>query len=359
MNLSAPPLILSLLCAACSPPEAAGVKDSALGPERVIVMTYNVENLFDTKHDAGKLDYTYLPEELKSTAEHKARCAEIEWDKWRHECLSWDWSEDLLKLKLERVAAAILQGGGGKGPDILILQEVENLPLLERLRTEYLRAAGYGPGILVEGDDIRGIDVAMLSRLKPSGGPVLHKIPFSGMTAAQLRDSRGILEASFSLPDGEIVTVFGVHFPAPFHPRKFRVQALAALEALRKGLPEGRMAAAGGDFNISYAEDLDHRMLDTYASSWLVSHRFGCAGCLGSNYYGGKDEWSFLDMILLTPDLRPEAGGKWVALKDSVRVANGAPHQKHKDGTPARFDAHHRAGVSDHWPVALTLGKRK
>ena len=32
-------------------------------------MTYNVENLFDTKHDEGKDDYTFLPLSFKRTSE--------------------------------------------------------------------------------------------------------------------------------------------------------------------------------------------------------------------------------------------------------------------------------------------------
>jgi len=69
--------------------------------------------------------------------------------------------------------------------------------------------------------------------------------------------------------------------------------------------------------------------------------------------------WLFLDMNFLTPNLHPRGGAPWVALKDSVRVANTGPYQKHRDGTPARFDPYHAAGVSDHWPVVLTIAKRK
>ena len=53
----------------------------------------------------------------------------------------------------------------GRGADIIALQEVENVAILERLRTEYLADSGYLPAILIEGQDIRGIDVAFLSRL--------------------------------------------------------------------------------------------------------------------------------------------------------------------------------------------------
>ena len=36
------------------------------------VMTYNVENLFDSLDDPGKDDETYLPIEVKKTARHRA-----------------------------------------------------------------------------------------------------------------------------------------------------------------------------------------------------------------------------------------------------------------------------------------------
>ena len=35
------------------------------------------------------------------------------------------------------------------------IKEIENISILERLRTEYLAAADYMPGILIEGNRIR------------------------------------------------------------------------------------------------------------------------------------------------------------------------------------------------------------
>ena len=47
-----------------------------------------------------------------------------------------------------------------KSPDILILQEVENIDVLEQLQKKYLLSSGYNHARLVEGKDKRGIDVA-------------------------------------------------------------------------------------------------------------------------------------------------------------------------------------------------------
>ncbi|MFH1723937.1 MAG: endonuclease/exonuclease/phosphatase family protein, partial [Elusimicrobiota bacterium] len=330
------------------------------GPARVSVMTFNVENLFDTKHDPGKADHTYLPLAKKRTARHKAACARIKGAYRRGQCLSLDWSSEALALKLERLRAAVLRAGGGRGPDILVLQEVENIRVLERLRREHLAPAGYLPGILVEGDDFRGIDAALLSRLERVGAPKPHKIPFVGMTPGQERSSRGILEAAFRLPDGEILSVFAVHFPAPFLSRELRAQALGFLGGLLAALPADRMAVAAGDFNISSEEDAQYRLLDRHAAGrWLVSHRVGCEDCPGSAYYRPADSWSFLDMILLSKNLAVEGGAPWVVIADSVRVVDDGPHQKAADGTPAPFDAADGSGVSDHFPVVLELEKRR
>ncbi|MEM7451495.1 MAG: hypothetical protein AAF350_08645, partial [Pseudomonadota bacterium] len=106
-------------------------------------MTFNVENLFDNTDDPGKDDHAYLPVAMKQTAAHKALCEPIEVPRWRSECLELDWSDEALEFKLEQVAAAILQVNDGRGPDIIALQEVENVNILKRLTRDYLGAAGY------------------------------------------------------------------------------------------------------------------------------------------------------------------------------------------------------------------------
>lgn len=188
--------------------------------DRLTIMTYNVENLFDTRDDPGRKDETFLPILNKENPAHKARCAEIKRRSRRQACLSWDWSEKTLRIKMSRLAGVILQVNQGRGPDILVLQEVENRAVLEQLREEFLGPAEYRPSILIEGGDIRGIDQAILSRLDPVGSPRLHQIPFSGMTARQRSAQRGVLEAVYRLPGEGTLSVFAVHLPAPYHPRR-------------------------------------------------------------------------------------------------------------------------------------------
>ncbi|MCG8371216.1 MAG: hypothetical protein MJA32_11970, partial [Proteobacteria bacterium] len=173
----------------------------------VTLMTFNVENLFDNTDDPGKDDKAFLPLAAKRAAAHVEACQEIATRSWREECLSLDWSDEAVEAKLSAVADTIRQVNGGRGADVVALQEVENLRILERLRSEHLAGLGYGSAVLVEGTDLRGIDVAFLSKLPLAGEPVLH--PFDAPDFPdRAGDTRGVLQADFRLPNGEILTGF-------------------------------------------------------------------------------------------------------------------------------------------------------
>ncbi len=325
----------------------------------VSIMTFNVENLFDTEDDPGKDDRTFLPLAMKQSAEHRAACAAIEVERWRRQCLEWDWSEAVLDRKLSVVAAAILQVGDGRGPDIVALQEVENIGVLERLRQDYLAAAGYGRSVLIEGRDARGIDVAFLTRLELAEAPALHRIPFDDFDVGRVADTRGILEATFRLPDGTLLTGYAVHFPAPYHPTEMRAAAYQYLNVLKSTLPEDRPAFAAGDFNTTSLENREKDMLERYARPhWIVVHEQGCDGCKGTSHYPPDDSWSFLDMILWSPGEARGAEATWRLAEGSVRIANRTPDQVTAEGTPARFRLPGATGVSDHWPLVFSIESR-
>jgi len=349
-----------LLLQACARPAGEAdaptpAPDSAPAAETVTLMTFNVENLFDAEDDPGKDDRTYLPIEAKRDQGHRAACAKIDNPYWRDQCLNWDWDEQVVERKLAAVAAAILQVEDGRGPDIVALQEVENLRILERLRTGYLQDAGYRPAILIEGADDRGIDVAFLSRLEPVGEAELHAIPFSGFPEERIADTRGILEATFRLPDGTLLTGYSAHFPAPYHPHEMRIQAYRFLAELRDSLPPGRPAFAAGDFNTPSDEDREQDMLERFVRpTWKVAHDAGCPGfCPGTHYYSRGESWSFLDMILWSGG---DAG--WELVPDSARLANRTPAQMTREGHPRRFRMPEAEGVSDHLPLVIDIAKR-
>ena len=354
-----------LLWVGCVPQNIDPLIGQKSADERVSIMAFNVENLFDTIHDEGTNDYNYLPLEEKQTESHKQFCQSIKHYKYRSECLNLDWNNSILETKLVRVADTILQVNNGRGPDILLLEEVENERVLRQLRDDYLGSAQYRTMILIEGFDKRGIDVAILSRLETITPPKLHKIPYQGINSkdqSKMERSRGILEATLQLPDNTPLTAFAVHFPSPSNPTYWRKQAIEHLNALQKSLPPDHLVIAGGDFNITAQEEREEKMYSKLLSEdWLVAQHIGCYTCKGTNYYIRKKEWSFLDSLLFLPSMHPTKGDpntKWYVDPDSIRTPNASPHQTSRWRTPERFNIKKGIGVSDHWPVYSELRRR-
>jgi len=336
-------LALTLLVTACSETEA---------PAPVTIMAFNVQNLFDNTDDPGKDDKAYLPIGAKQSDAHIEECNTIPVESWRIECLYLDWSDPAIDHKLSVLAATIKQVNDGRGPDIIALQEVENLDILERLRTEYLADSAYLPGILIEGQDIRGVDVAFLTRLPLAEPVTLHPLILEDYPD-RVGDTRGVLEATFELPGGSLLTGYSVHFPAPFHPTEMRELAYDHLNQVRAQLPADRNVFAAGDFNTTSTEDAEQNMLDRFVRSlWTVSNDH-CDDCRGTAFYSRDLSWSFLDMILYSPARGEKT--TWDIRADGVHIANQNVAQVTKDGTPQRYDSETRIGVSDHWPVIATI----
>jgi endonuclease/exonuclease/phosphatase family metal-dependent hydrolase len=319
----------------------------------VTVMTLNTQNLFDNVDHPDKDDKAYLPIEAKRSDEHVAACNEIPVESWRNECLNLDWSDAAIDHKMDALAATIRQVNNGAGADIIAIQEVENVAILDRLRTEKLADLAYQPAILLEGTDVRGIDIALLSKFPLVGEAVLRPFDLPEFPD-RIGDTRGVLEATFRLPDDSLLTAFSVHFPAPYHPQAMRVAAYKHLSSLLAALPPDHHAVAAGDFNTISSEDEPDGLLDTYARPyWTIAHDIGCEECKGTYYYHPDENWSFLDMIFFAP----ARGAKTTAQirGDSVEIANAYEPQVSVTGTPERFRSDEGTGVSDHWPLIATI----
>ena len=325
----------------------------------ISVMAYNVENLFDTEHDSGTEDFTFLPLGLKSTEKISRGCMTLTPYR-RRECLETDWNQDKLDQKLARLTDVLSQVNNGKGPDVLMMEEVENIKVLEYWNKKFLKDFGYQSIVLIEGPDLRGIDVAMMSRLPLSGKPVLHKIPYVAKDPKDkewMGRSRGILQSTFILPDGHKLTVFGLHFPSQANPTYWREQSIAHLNKLKSQLPKDHLVIAGGDFNISREEDNKEQLFGRkIAEQWKISHYVGCEQCVGTHNY--KRTWSFLDALIFDPRMTEDGTAPWYVDIKSISVPNNSRYQTTRFFTPARFDEDKPVGVSDHWPIYMVLKPR-
>ncbi len=326
---------------------------------RVSVMQFNVENLFDTVDDANRDDETFLPLAYKKAhREVMAKCDQQSNDRFKQECRETDWNDQVFETKITRVADVIRSVNKGRGPDIQMLVEVENINALTLLRDRKLADLGYKTMELIEGPDTRGIDNAVLSRFPMWDKSQLHVIPFkdkNGNPDKTGSRSRGILEVRLLLPDGQKVAVFVGHFPSMSNPTYLRKQAVAELNRLKSTLPAGVLAIAGGDFNVSAEEDHQQGYISRdLAGEWAVSHLIGCKDCRGTEVF--KGEWSFLDNVSFSPSMN-NGQAAWQIDIPSISVPHTVKEHVTRNEEPARF-LPPSEGVSDHWPLYVEIVKK-
>ncbi len=331
--------------------ETAVAASTSSHNKRISIMTYNVENLFDTLDDPKKNDETFLPKKKKNKAVQK-KCRATSRGRWLKDCLNTNWTTYMLSLKMKRLASVIKSYKGSKGssagPDILLLQEVENLSVLKDFNKKHL---GYPNVILLEGPDRRGIDTAILSRLPSVKKPKLHLQKIKSQKSKAFKATRGILEAFLKLPNGETLNVYSIHFPSQGSPTSARKQAISLLNKIAGS--NKKLSLVGGDFNITSKEDKSHKIFTkTLSKKWSVSHLIGCEKCKGSNYYHRTRSWSFFDALLFSHKF----GKTWKIDTKSINVFHETDVQENRFGSPARFDmGKHKTGVSDHWPVVAEI----
>lgn len=323
---------------------------SLVKAKRISVMTFNVENLFDTSDDPGKDDQAFLPLSSKTNMKHLKKCDPLRNLKWKFECLYLDWTKNHLNRKMKNLAK-IARAANPALPDILILQEVENITVLKSWVNKHLGGA-YKTVELIEGRDKRGIDVAVLSKFSIAKKSILHQIPFQEMKKKTKKDTRGILEVTLKGPKNEKISVYAVHFPAPFHPRKFRRQSLAFLNKLVKR-SNADLKIAAGDMNIPSTEERKFGVLKSSLKNiWKAAHLEACKNCDGTYYYAPKKEWSFLDVMLYS------ANGTWKLANKTAKVVHHPVHVSNKN-RPKGFDFHTGDGASDHFPFYAEFKKAK
>jgi len=325
----------------------------AKGNNEISIMSFNVENLFDAVHDKDREDFTFLPLSEKKKPEVQKFCAEMTNPHYRQECQQLDWNEDVIQVKLKNIAQVIRYIDHGKGPDNLMLIEVENESILKRLVNDQLKDLGYQTIVLLEGPDTRGIDPGFISKF-PLVSKKIHIIPYTDPNPEQLKwaqRSRGILEVTVTAPNGKPLTFLVGHFPSQSNPTEWRAQAIQyAKNLMAQYIKEGRAVVFGGDLNIIDPEENEKGYFKNELSQvGDVSHLVGCKTCKGSHYYRG--EWSHLDVLVFSKNLKDL---ELQLLPDSIQVVASPTHMKH-NGTPLRFNVEKKEGVSDHFPLYSRL----
>ncbi len=150
-------------------------KRTPRAPGSIVLATYNVENLFDAADDPYHRDEGTKPKTRES---------------------------------LEKLAATLRDIDA----DVVALQEVENRGYLERFVKQLLPDAGYNEIVHLEGNDKRGIDVALLSRIPVGPVTSYRHVEFEDSKGASQRFRRDLLRVRLEPDTGPSFDVFVVHF---------------------------------------------------------------------------------------------------------------------------------------------------
>lgn len=270
------------------------------------------------------------------------------------------------QIKLTKLAMAIRDKIGA--PDILSMEEVENQHVLDDLLAQpALKSLGY-KSIIGEGNDNRGIHVAMIyrsGRVEPTHidqtNPVDTTLlnPWDQIDTSKLF-ARAPLTVDFKLTgisqatDGAAITVIANHFKSKLggpkqEPRRVAqgVYLSGVVDAMTAAKPTVPVIVLG-DFNATY-DDGAFKAMATKAdgSQRLYDTPLGLPDTdrYSFNYRGRKD---MLDHLMVTP----EAKGAITSV--TIPHFNTYDGVKNKAADPKVAD-----GVSDHDPVLINFDTRK
>ena len=312
------------------------------------IMFYNVENLFDTKHDSLKNDDDFLPGGF------------MNWTDWKY----WE--------KQRNIGRVITAVGEMQSPALVGLCEIENDSVIFDLtKRSPIRSQQYNY-LVTNSPDMRGIDVALLYQshqfklLEKNEYEVLLQNKDTGPT-------RNILHAVGQLISGDTLDVFVCHFPSrssgQLASEPNRIDAAQVLRDKTDSLFTIRKEAnivIMGDFNDypnnkSIFETLKARSLNYHLQKDelynMFFHRIKEKD-FGTYKYQG--EWGVLDQFIVS--------GNLLMKNNRNKIANNEAHifkaaflsekdEKYGGVRPYRTNLGPRyiGGFSDHYPIFMDL----
>ncbi|MFY7838737.1 MAG: endonuclease/exonuclease/phosphatase family protein [Lacibacter sp.] len=251
--------------------------------------------------------------------------------------------------------------------DIVCLQEVENMDTLKNFLSEYMSSSGYKYRMLIDANDPRLIDVAIISKI-PISYVKTHQYLRNGSSAVFSRDC---LEAEFVI-GGKPLTLFVNHFKSMFDksnlsPAQKRaktaarreLQSQTVLDIIKqkyKNKPEKSNWIVLGDLN-DYPDDKTS-LKKILQSSWMeniVQTRIADVAEQWTHFWDTttvpvEERYKQIDYIFLSKQL---ANANLTAVPLIVRKGLITKATRY---TGTRFaGVTDKQGASDHCPVAITI----
>ena len=324
----------------------------------ITIMSYNVENLFDDMDDGTEF---------------------TEFDPGRGV-----WNTDFFKSRIQSIADVVKKAVPG-GPDILVLQEVENENALRGLAETGLKGMGYTQAVAVSKKGLPAT-TAILSRLRVVR---VHSYAVAPWNGNPLRD---VIEVEIE-KEGRTLHLFNNHWKSKLGgSRETEASRLESSQALGRRVRE--ILSLAPDADIVIAGDMNESV-DEYTQTgkqyqtalipagervpenYLLASLF-LAGSIrqiglekgrlilfdpwfelppdkrGSYVYQG--DWLTVDHLILSPGMFDSRGFayRWGSFT-VVRL----PFMLASDGTPKRWSGMKgERGYSDHLPLLISLDLR-
>lgn len=317
-----------------------GAAVSAQGTFRV--MFYNVENLFDCRHDTLKNDTEFLPTSVRG------------------------WHEGRYKEKIENIAKVITAVGEWNPPALVGLCEVENENVMNDLvKYSPLKEMEY-QYVMTASPDERGIDVALLWQ-RGEFKLLNHRsirIYFEDKTR---RPTRDILHVTGKVITGDSLDVFVCHMPSRSGGEKESEPARIFAATILKQNVDSICAVRThpnilimGDFN-DYPDNASIAKIlgavtppDSVKPRCLYNLMADKGKKIGTYNYRG--EWGILDQLIVSGFLLQHVEGIHTS-NDKAHIGNFPflleDDSKYGGQKPFRtyYGMKYAGGFSDHLPV--------
>lgn len=342
--------------------------------DEIKVMSYNVENLFDTIHDEGRDDYEFLP----LSSPEKEKC-DFKTGYYKQSCKNTDWTEDRLELKLDQIKHVV--EAQGELPDIMGVLEVENVNVVSKLADRL----GYPKFLVTSGEDKR-IEVGLLYREDKVKLKEMKEVKISFPSELGIKTTRNILLANFvSLKNkNEIIGVYVNHWPSQASPSAARVTAAKFIKKsidqfAKKYDSDSYHVIAMGDFNtieqdkpmpfdVIMDQKWENKLEDletVYRTSAYKNDPNDMIKKLppSSYWYSGDKTWNHLDHMFVSANLLDGQGVEVEAEQFRIVAADfmlkpvqigscefSAPKRYFHNATTPQA-----AGYSDHLPLVVKV----
>jgi hypothetical protein len=327
--------------------------------QRITVMSWNVQNLYDTEHDDSKDDYEFLP---KAHPLKEKGCRETSREAYLESCLKTDWTREKLAVKYGQIKKYF--STLSKKPEIVALTEVENIQVVQELA----RILGYTGAAISHWSDRRGLSTAVIFNQTQG----LRYKSTKSFHVLQGPRRRPVFQVAFEF-NQKPLHIYVNHWTAGVEMQQPHPIALALrthIEAEASMLRTPPFSVALGDFNVR-DPDYNIAMIPLVDPSWYLrlidlhplSRQYSIPTPPGTYYFYPNNTWSMFDRILVSRHFFADLGLKIPinrfridsSVSRSVRQQDGTI----VEGVPFRYNHNEsnpdKAGLSDHFPVFFEI----